>query len=187
VSLARFGDGSEESSRFAARFYDDLCALGDGYYTAYGGKCRIGFNLYTEIVLVGERTGALPNGRKSGDYLSQGITPSRLGKERSFYDFLDSYRYIDFEKTAGNASLTLTLPLGKANEEQMVSLFRVLAHNGLQAIQPNCVDKDLLLAAQKDPENYKDIIVSVCGFSAPFVCLSEKYQDEVISRSVSSL
>lgn len=187
LSLPRFGDGSEESSRFAARFYDDLCALGDGYYTAFGGKCRIGFNLYTEIVLVGERTGALPNGRKSGDYLSQGITPSRLGKERSFYDFLDSYRYIDFEKTAGNASLTLTLPLGKANEEQMVSLFRVLAHNKLQAIQPNCVDKDLLLAAKKDPENHKDIIVRVCGFSAPFVCLSEKYQDEVISRSVSSL
>ena len=187
IALPSFGDGSEESSRFAGKFYDDLCALADTFETAYGGKCRPGFNLYTEVVLVGEMTPALPSGRKKGDYLSQGITPSRLQKECSLYDFLDSYRYIDFTKTSGNASLTLTLPAGKIDAAQMASLFRVLAHNGLQAIQINCVDREVLLKAKKDPENHKDIVVRVCGFSAPFVCLSERYQDEIIARNISEV
>ena len=187
INLPSFGDGSEESSRFAGKFYDDLCALADTFVTAYGGKCRPGFNLYTEVVLVGEMTPALPSGRKAGDYLSQGITPSRLQKACSLYDLLDSYRHIDFTKTSGNASLTITLPAGKINEAQMATLFRVLAHNGLQAIQINCVDREVLLQAKKDPENHKDIVVRVCGFSAPFVCLSERYQDEVIARNISAI
>ena len=136
---------------------------------------------------MGEMTPALPSGRKKGDYLSQGITPSRLQKENTLYDFLDSYRYIDFTKTSGNASLTLTLPAGKIDAAQMADLFRVLSHNGLQAIQINCVDREVLLKAKKDPENHKDIVVRVCGFSAPFVCLSERYQDEVIARNISEV
>lgn len=187
IALPCFGDGSEESSAFAARFFDDLCALADACPTAYGGKCRPGFNLYTEIVYVGEKTQALPNGRKAGDYLSQGITPSRLQKECSLYDLLDSYRYMDFKKTSGNASLTITLPAGKLDEEQMAAMFRVFAHSGLQAIQPNCVNKELLLAAKADPENHKDIIVRVTGFSAPFVCLGTKYQDEILARNISAV
>ncbi len=187
INLPTFGDGSEESTAFATKFYNDLVDLADTFETAYGGKCRPGFNLYTEVVLVGEMTPALPSGRKMGDYLSQGITPSRLQKECSLYDLLDSYRHIDFTKTSGNASLTLSLPLGKINEEQMAALFRVLAHNGLQAIQINCVDREVLLQAKKNPENHKDIVVRVCGFSAPFVCLSERYQDEVIARNISAI
>lgn len=187
ISLPSYGDGSEESTQFAGKFYDDLCAIADQIETAYGGKCRAGFNLYTEIVHVGERTQALPNGRKNGEYLSQGITPSRVQKECSLYDLLDSLRYIDFEKTSGNASITLTLPAGKIDEIQMAALFRVLAHNGVQAIQPNCISREQLLAARSDPENHKDIIVRVCGFSAPFVCLGAKYQDEILARNIYTL
>lgn len=187
LAVPSYGDGSEEASRFARRFYDDLCEIAVKAPTAYGGLNRPGFNLYTEIVRIGAQTGALPNGRKEGDFLSQGITPSRLQKECSLYDLLDSLRYFDFKKTSGNSSITLTLPAGKINEEQMAALFRVFARNGLQAIQPNCVSREELLAAKADPENHKDIIVRVCGFSAPFVCLAERYQDEILSRNISDL
>ena len=49
-------------------------------------------------------------------------------------------------------------------------------------MQPNCVNKEMLLKAQQEPENYGHIIVRVCGFSAPFVLLSEEYQNEFITR-----
>jgi formate C-acetyltransferase len=97
---------------------------------------------------------------------------------------LDSFKNIDFKKTSGNASMTVTLPAGKINEEAMASLFRVFARNGLQAIQPNVINRDELIKAKAEPEKYGDIIVRVCGFSAPFVLLPEKYQDEIISRSL---
>ena len=187
IALPSYGDGSEESSLFAGKFFNDLCAQADKIPTAFGGKCRPGFNLYTEILTVGTRTGALPNGRKSGDYLSQGITPSRLQKECSLYDMLDGMRYLDFKKTSGNASMTISLPAGKITTEQMAALFKVFARNGLQAIQPNCINREELLAAKADPESHRDIIVRVCGFSAPFVCLAPKYQDEILSRNISEV
>ncbi|MBO5370302.1 MAG: hypothetical protein J6B23_06470 [Clostridia bacterium] len=187
LELPSYGDGSEEAAAFAGRFFDDLCEIADEVETSFGGKCRPGFNLYTEIVHMGARTGALPNGRRTGEYLTQGITPSRIGKNPTLYDMLDGMKYIDFKKTSGNASITLTLPAGKVDEEKMAALLRVLAHNGLQAIQPNCVNREELLAAQKDPENHKDIIVRVCGFSAPFVCLAPDHQDEIISRHIAEV
>ena len=182
ISAPSFGDGSEESSAFVGRVYDDLYRISRNLPTAYGGEFRIGFNLYTEVIFWGEPVKATPNGRRNGDYISSGLTPSRLLNDVSIFDMLDSFRYIDMKKCAGNSSVTITLPAGKISTEQMTSIFRAIAASGIQSLQPNCVDKDMLLAAQKDPENYKHIIVRVCGFSAPFVLLSPVFQEEFLSR-----
>lgn len=187
LSLGSFGDGNEETTAFAGKFFDDLCAIGDDVPTAYGGKCRVGFNLYTEIVRMGASTVALPSGRKHGEYLSQGISPTRLNKKNSLSGMLNSYKQIDFKKTPGNASVTVTLPAGEISEEQMAMILKAFATCGLQAIQPSCVNRETLLAAKKCPEKYPDVIVRVCGFSAPFICLSEQYQDEIISRNISKV
>lgn len=187
ISLGSFGDGNEETTAFAGKFFDDLCAIGDEVPTAYGGKCRVGFNVYTEIVRMGASTVALPNGRRNGEYLSQGITPSRLQKENALSGLLNSYKKMDFRKTPGNSSMTITLPAGEISEEQMAMILKVIASCGLQAIQPSCVNKETLIAAKSDPEKYPDVIVRVCGFSAPFICLSEQYQDEIISRNISGV
>ena len=184
LAVPSFGDGNEESTAFATKFFNDLCDIGDRVENLIVGKCRVGFNLYTEIVRMGQWIEALPNGNKVGSFVSQGITPTRSGNKSSLYDMLESFKDIDFTRTSGNASMTVNLPAGKITEETMASLFRVFARNGLQAIQPNCVNREELLAAKKDPENHKDIVVRVCGFSAPFVSLPENYQDEVITRSL---
>ena len=65
---------------------------------------------------------------------------------------------------------------------ELVQFFRAAAHCGIQALQINCVNQEDLLKAQKDPENYRHIIVRVCGFSAPCVLLSPTYQEEFLSR-----
>ena len=55
---------------------------------------------------------------------------------------------------------------------------------GKTGLMKPCVNRDDLLKAQKDPDNYRHIIVRVCGFSAPFVLLSPTYQEEFLSRIV---
>ncbi|MBE6778346.1 MAG: hypothetical protein E7541_03065 [Ruminococcaceae bacterium] len=187
VALPSYGDGSEEMARFAGRFHDDLCALVRPLPTAYGGQFRAGYNMYTEIIWIGRDTGALPSGRHAGEPLSQGISPSRLQKECGLYDLLDGLRYIDFTQTAGNASMTVQLPAAKLDTEKMAALFRVFAQNGLQALQLNCINREDLLAAQKDPDHYGHIIVRICGFSIPFVLLTPEYQNEFITRNLSHL
>lgn len=84
IHVPSYGDGSEEASRMAGRLYDDLYAISRGLPTAYGGEFRVGYNQYTEIIWWGKRIKALPNGRKDGEYISAGLTPSRLQKNGIF-------------------------------------------------------------------------------------------------------
>ena len=177
-----YGDGSEESSRLAGKFADDLYLISRGLPTRYGGEVRVGSNQYTEVIFWGKNTMATPNGRRNGDYISMGLSPSRFQASVSVVEILDSLRYIDLRKYAGNTSLTLTLPAGRIDKESLINFFYAAARSGAQGVQLNCVSKEVLLMAQKEPGKYGHIIVRVCGFSAPFVLLSEEYQNEFISR-----
>ena len=111
-----------------------------------------------------------------------GLSPSRFQKPVAVTEILDSLRYIDMRNCAGNTSLTVTLPIGKINDEQMIDFFYGAAKSGVQGLQINCVSRAMLLDAQRHPENYRYLIVRVCGFSMYFVRLSKEYQDEFISR-----
>ena len=182
INAPSYGDGSEETSRFVGRLLEDLYKISQELPTAYFGKYRVGSNQYTEVIWDGKKTKATPNGRKDGDYLGMGLSPSRYQKPVSVTEILDGMRYIDLTNYAGNTSLTVTLPAGKMDRERMTEFFYATASYGVQALQINCVDKETLLKAQKEPENYGHIIVRVCGFSAPFVLLSEEYQNEFITR-----
>lgn len=182
IGLPSYGDGSPESTAMAARLFDDLYKITRDLPTAYGGEWRIGYNQFTEVIFWGKTTRALPNGRRLGDYICQGLTPSRLQRGYGVTELLDSLRDMDLTACAGNASMTVTLPACGMDSGRLVAFLRMAARAGAMAIQPNCVDKATLLAAQRDPESYRHIIVRVCGFSAPFVLLSEEYQAEILSR-----
>lgn len=187
VNCPSYGDGSEQSAEFVAKFIDDMYELFSDLPTAYGGRFRIGSNHYTEIIRHRDYIPALPSGRKKGDFLSAGLTPVRKQNNSSLFDIFDSLRYVDTNKLAANFSVTLTLPAGNLNADNIVDFFRMAARSKLMSIQPNCVNKEELLAAQKDPENYSHIIVRVCGFSAQFIMLPPDYQEEVITRTVSEV
>lgn len=182
IRAPSWGDGSEESSHFAARFVDDVYEISRGLPTAQAGEFRLGSNLYTETIRWGNVTPAMPNGRKLGDYMAQGLTPSRCQRTITLADLLYSFRAMDMKKFPCSASVTVNLPAGRMEQSQVVAFFRAAAQCGLLALQPNCVSIQDLIAAKKEPEKYGHIIVRVCGFSAPFVSLAEYYQDEFISR-----
>lgn len=82
-----------------------------------------------------------------------------------------------------NTIANVMLPAAKIDENRLVDFIRACAINHVEAIQINCVNRDELLAAQKEPEKYRHIIVRVTGFSCPFVMLSKEWQDEVLSRN----
>ena len=185
ISLPSYGDGSVESRALATRFFNDLYAASRDLPTAYGGEFRIGYNQFTEVIFWGKRMRAMPNGRRLGDYICQGLTPSRLQRPYTAMELFDSLSGMDLSLCGGNASMTITLPAGGMDSDRLVAFLRMAARAGVEAIQPNCIDRETLLAAQREPENYRHIIVRVCGFSAPFVLLSREYQAEILSRTYS--
>lgn len=179
----KYGDSSEETSLFAGKVCRDLYMLTENLPTAYGGKHRMGFNQYIEIIYWGQQIASTPNGRYSGEPYSQGLTPSRFCKGASVTDVLTSMRYLGFENYAGNCTASIILPSGKMTNELFYSFFMATAKSGIQAMQLNCVSREMLERALEDPEHNKHIIVRICGFSAQFVSLSDTFKKEFMSRN----
>ena len=187
LSAPTYGDGSEYSSKFVGELIKDLHGLFYDLPTAWGGHIRLGSNYYTEIVNLREKTPSMPCARRPGDFLSQGFTPLRTGKDGSIFDIFDSLRYVDTSLLAASNSITLTLPSDGMTVEKAVQFFRIAANSGVMSVQPNCLKREELIAAMKEPEKYGHIIVRVCGFSAPFVILPQIFKEEIISRTQSEV
>ena len=177
-----WGDGSKEASEFCGKFNDDLYAKISTLVGTYGGKIVMGHTTYTEIRFWGDKTLATPDGRFNGDYIAQGISPSRLKKIPSATSVINSLKHINSENNGGNSVVNIILP-NKTSLETCEAFLRAAANSGLQSLQLNCTTKEQLLDAQKHPENYPDLIVRVCGFSAKFTSLSPEWQQEVLTRN----
>lgn len=177
-----WGDGSKESCALAKRFNTDLYNMLSELQGQYGGKVNLGHLTYTEIRFWGEKTLATPDGRYNGDYISQGITPSRLKKIPFVTDVINSMAAIDKTELAGDNVLNIILP-GTTPLNVCEAFLRTAASTAVESLQLNCVSKETLLDAQKHPEKYPDLIVRICEFSAKFTALSPEWQQEVITRN----
>ena len=184
MSCPCWGDGGEESGALAARFNADLYKETRALKTFWpGGTVMLGHLTYTEIRFWGEKTLATPDGRRSGDYISQGLTPSRLHKIDSVTDVAASLRRLDGTMMAGNTVVNIILPSTRMTLELCEAFLRAMAHTAMGALQLNCTTREQLLDAQAHPESYPNLIVRVCGFSARFTSLSPEWQQEVLSRN----
>ena len=177
-----WGDGSKEASEFGARFNHDLFRMAQEQTGTYGGKVVIGHFTYTEIRWWGLQTLATPDGRYNGDYIAQGLSPSRLKKISSVTNVIHNFRHLDASEIGGNSVVNVILP-NKTDLAVCESFLRACGASGIQSLQVNCVSKEQLLDAQKHPQKYPDLVVRVCGFSAKFTSLSPDWQQEVISRN----
>lgn len=182
IHCCGWGDGSEESCALAKRFNTDLYNMLSELQGQYGGKVNLGHLTYTEIRFWGEKTLATPDGRYNGDYISQGLTPSRLKKIPFVTDVINSMAVLDKTELAGDNVLNIILP-GTTPLDVCEAFLRTTARTSVESLQLNCVSKETLLDAQKHPEKYPDLIIRVCGFSAKFTSLSPEWQQEVITRN----
>ena len=168
IACPGWGDGSAESCGLAARFNADLFAIFQQTEGAHGGRVHMGHLTYTEIRWWGEKTLATPDGRKNGEFFSQGLTPSRLKKIASANDVIRSMAALDGSMTPSNTVLNVMLP-SQISLDQCVDFLRAAATTAAAALQLNCVSREALLDAQVHPEKYPDLIVRVAGFSAKFI------------------
>ena len=177
-----WGDGSREAAEMGARFNHDLYEMACTQVGTYGGKITIGHLTYTEIRWWGLQTLATPDGRKDGDYIAQGLTPSRLKKIPSSTSVINNLAELDASEIGGNSVVNIILP-NKLTLDLCEAFLRAVSHSALQSLQLNCTSREQLLDAQKHPENYPTLIVRVCGFSAKFTSLSPEWQDEILTRN----
>lgn len=125
-----------------------------------------------------------PDGRKKNTALSRGVNPSESTEHIDMATLLDAVKYLDFTDYPGGGVMYMDLPVMRNDPKYSMfsSVIRTFVENKGCTMDFNVVDRKVLEAAQRDPENHKNIVVRVCGYSAYFHSLNREMQDEVISR-----
>ena len=140
-------------------------------------------------VPLGKVTWATPNGRKASEYLAEGISASHGMDVKGPTVALTSMahaRNISFREKGGDLINLKFNPANVAGEEgtrRLMQVIRTWSQLKHWHVQFNIINKETLLAAQKDPDKYRNLIVRIAGYSAYFVDLSPMQQAEIIART----
>lgn len=154
-----------------------------------GGKYGVDMLPTTCHVYFGDVILATPNGRKAHKPVSEGISPEKSADTNGPTAVIKSCAKMDHLATAGtllNQKFTPNVVAGEAGLNNMASLVRSYFAMDGHHIQFNVVDRQTLIEAQKHPEDYKDLIVRVAGYSDFFRNLDKPLQDEIIERTEQS-
>ena len=151
-----------------------------------GGKYGVDMLPTTCHVYFGDVILATPNGRKAHKPVSEGISPEKSADTNGPTAVIKSCSKMDHLATAGtllNQKFTPDVVAGEEGLDNMASLIRSYFSMDGHHIQFNVIDRQTLIEAQKNPEEYKDLIVRVAGYSDFFRNLSKPLQDEIIERT----
>jgi formate C-acetyltransferase len=96
---------------------------------------------------------------------------------------VNSVTKLPLTRVFNGANLNLRLPGKKVGTDALAAFVRTYFEKGGLQVQFNMVDSDTLRAAQKNPDNYRDLVVRISGYSVLFTGLSDTAQDEIISRT----
>lgn len=136
----------------------------------------------------GQLTGATANGRKAWTPLSDGISPTQGADVKGPTATIKSVSKMACDNMnigmVHNFKLISGLLDTDEGEQGIITLLRSSCALQLGEVQFNYLDNNTLIAAQKNPEQYRDLIVRVAGYSAYFVELCKDVQDEIISRTM---
>ncbi len=153
-----------------------------------GGIYYAGTSSISANVPQGAGTLATPDGRKAGEPLAEGCSPSHAADKNGPTAVFKSVSKLPTEEITGgvllNQKVTPQILAKEENKQKLIFLLRTF-FNRLHGyhVQFNVVSKETLLDAQKHPEDHRDLIVRVAGYSAFFNVLSKKTQDDIIERT----
>lgn len=151
-----------------------------------GGIYRPGTGSAMYYIWHSKEQDATPDGRQKGEGLGCNYSPSLFSRCKGPVSIMQSFTKADLSKTINGGPLTLelhdTMFRSKASIEKTALMVRSFMDFGGHQLQLNAVNKDMMLDAQKHPENYRNLIVRVWGWSGYFVELDKEYQDHIIQR-----
>ena len=154
-----------------------------------GGKYGVDMLPTTCHVYFGDVILATPNGRKAHKPVSEGISPEKSADTNGPTAVIKSCSKMDHLATAGtllNQKFTPNVVAGEKGLDNMASLIRSYFSMDGHHIQFNVIDRQTLIDAQNNPDDYKDLIVRVAGYSDFFRNLDKPLQDEIIERTEQS-
>ncbi|WP_089608549.1 (2S)-3-sulfopropanediol dehydratase [Dehalobacterium formicoaceticum] len=189
LNAPKYGNNDEYADSIAKDM--DLASL--EYTKKYSKELGVHLDLryvpFTSHVPFGKVVSATPNGRKAWTPLSDGSSASQgadtHGPTAVMLSNFESKNYDHRERAARllNIKFSPKCVAGDEGTAKLVSYIRTFCDLKLWHVQFNIVNKATLLAAQDDPEKYRNLLVRVAGYSAYFVDLSPELQQDIIERT----
>ncbi len=182
----KYGNDDDAADALTVAAFEMLVELLDGRPNSKGGHYRVEMLPTTCHVYFGSVTGAMPDGRKEGLPLSEGISPVQGADRMGPTAVIKSASKMDHIKTGGallNMKFSPTLLAGEDGIDKLAHLVRSYFKMDGHHVQFNIVTAQALRQAQADPEAHRDLIVRVAGYSDYFCDLSAELQEEIITRT----
>ncbi len=153
-----------------------------------GSKFGNGHVVRSSAVRGGAVTPATPDGRLAGTPLASSVASSVGCEKNGPTAVLNSVAKLNGPRSwqcgyQVNLRFQGAMLAGKPNRDKVRAMLNVYFHKGGQELQLNAVDTDMLRAAQKNPREYRDLVVRIAGFSEFFVNLTPDMQEEIIART----
>jgi pyruvate formate-lyase/glycerol dehydratase family glycyl radical enzyme len=182
----KYGNDDERADEIMRSVFEAFFQMVDGRPNTRNGHFRINLLPTTVHIYFGSVIGALPDGRRSGEPLSEGVSPVQGADRNGPTAVMKSAGKIDHIRTGGtllNMKFTPQLLAEKAGIDKLVDLIRAYFRMDGHHVQFNVVTADTLREAQRFPDKYRNLIVRVAGYSDYFVNLGKELQNEIIKRT----
>ncbi|MBO7214311.1 MAG: glycyl radical protein [Clostridia bacterium] len=183
----KYGNDIFEIDMFARDVANTYTKEVEKYRNPRGGVFQAGLYPVSANVPLGTQTGATPDGRLAFTPIADGIGPASGRDKKGPTATANSVAKLE-QDVASNGTLLNqkfhpSALQGAAGLAKFVALIRSYFDQKGMHVQFNVVTKETLLDAQKNPENYKTLVVRVAGYSALFTSLSKSLQDDIIART----
>jgi trans-4-hydroxy-L-proline dehydratase len=182
----KYGNDDDYADEITVRIFDTCIDDLDGRPDTKGGRYRVEMLPTTCHVYFGSVTGATPDGRHARRPLSEGISPVQGADRHGPTGVIKSASKIDHLKAGGtllNIKFTPSLVASEDGVDKWAHLVRSYFKMDGHHIQFNVVRAATLREAQANPEQHRDLIVRVAGYSDYFCDLSKELQEEIIERT----
>ncbi|AWI04724.1 glycyl radical protein [Clostridium drakei] len=187
LSVPKYGNDIDYVDDIAIKMANHYYKEGHKYKDINGNNFNTAFMGISNYLPTGKVVGATPCGRKAKEPLSEGVSPFAGSDTSTPLAAMRSAAKVNQDIHSGGTLLNLRLnedlvntKRGQSNLGAMIQSFFSL---GAFHVQFNTISTETLIKAQEHPEDYKDLLVRVAGYSTQFVNLSKSMQDAIIART----
>lgn len=185
--IPKFGNDIPEVDAFARDVAYTYTRPLQEYKNPRGGSFQAGLYPVSANVPLGAQTGATPDGRLAGTPVADGVSPSAgkdvNGPTAAANSVARLDHFIASNGTLFNQKFHPSALSGREGLEKFVALIRSYFDQKGSHMQFNVVSRETLIDAQKNPDQYRHLVVRVAGYSALFTTLSRSLQDDIINRT----
>lgn len=183
----KYGNGDPVADSYANAIHQFFAQQFAGHRNPWGGHYEYELHSARSFVEMGSRTEATPDGRFAGQETSKNASPTPGADKKGVTALIRSATAMDLSLADSGACLDCMLhPSAVQGSDGLAALRAILktyCDRGGASIHFNIFSSELLRAAQKDPEKYRNLQVRVCGWNTRWVDMSEKEQEAYILRA----